>query len=153
MNALEARIPPPVVGLLCAVLAWLVADLSGASALPAQLRLSAALVLALLGLVISGAGVRAVRRAQSTLNPLKPETATALVTGGIFAYTRNPMYLGMATWLLAWAAWLGTLNALSGPAAFVLYIGRFQVLPEERALAQLFGAAFTDYRAKVRRWL
>jgi protein-S-isoprenylcysteine O-methyltransferase Ste14 len=43
--------------------------------------------------------------------------------------------------------------ALLGPLVFVLYINRFQVVPEERVLSSMFGAAYSAYQAKVRRWL
>ena len=153
MNALEARIPPPVVGLLMGAVAWLASSAMGPTTIAFPIRLGVAIALALVGLAIAGAGVRAVRRASTTLNPIKPETATALVTAGIYRHTRNPMYLGMAAWLLAWSAWLGTPLGLIGAPLFVLYMNRFQIAPEERALARLFGADFTAYQARVRRWL
>ena len=93
------------------------------------------------------------RRARTTVNPLRPANASALVTTGPFALSRNPMYVGMATLLAGWAAWLGTPWALTGLVAFVAWITRFQILPEERVLAQRFGAAFDAYRGRVRRWL
>jgi protein-S-isoprenylcysteine O-methyltransferase Ste14 len=153
MNALETRIPPPLVGLLCGVLAWLLSVAAGSTTATSAIRLSASLALVAVGLAISFAGVRAVRQAGTTLNPIKPETATALVTSGIYRYTRNPMYLGMAVWLLAWSAWLGTPAGLVGAPLFVLYMNRFQIGPEERALRTLFGNEFDAYRARVRRWL
>jgi protein-S-isoprenylcysteine O-methyltransferase Ste14 len=63
------------------------------------------------------------------------------------------MYLGMALLLTAWAVYLSAWLAFAGPVAFVLYITRFQILPEERALQAHFGEAFTRYTAQVRRWL
>jgi len=154
MDVLETRIPPPLVGLLAGLLAWAAAAALGAvPLLELPVRIAATVLLLLAGLAVAFAGVRGVRRARTTLNPLHPETATALVTAGIYARTRNPMYLGMALWLAAWAAWLATPVALLGPAAFVLFMNRFQVGPEERALTRLFGAAYDGYRARVRRWL
>lgn len=153
MSALETRIPPPLVGLIMGAVAWLASWTTAVTSIPFPVRLTAAIGLGLLGLAISFAGVRTVRRAETTLNPLKPETATALVTHGIYSHTRNPMYLGMATWLLAWSAWLGTLPGLIGAPLFVLYMNRFQIGPEERALSQLFGAGFSTYQSRVRRWL
>jgi protein-S-isoprenylcysteine O-methyltransferase Ste14 len=76
-----------------------------------------------------------------------------MVTSGVYRHTRNPMYLGMLCLLGAWAAWLGNAAALLGLPAFVAYMNRFQIAPEERALAQRFGAAFDAYAARVRRWL
>ncbi|MGE0032093.1 MAG: isoprenylcysteine carboxylmethyltransferase family protein [Steroidobacteraceae bacterium] len=154
MRILELRIPPPLVGLIVAGAMWVIASsLPPLLALPASLRLPIAVLLALTGVVIVLSGVVAFRRAQTTVNPLKPETSTSLVSTGIYRITRNPMYLGMLAVLLAWAAYLSSLLALLGPAAFSLYITRFQIIPEERVLQSLFGAAFIEYTQNVRRWL
>lgn len=153
MDALEARIPPPLVGLIAGIVAWLASSAFAPTGIPSAFRLAVALALVASGFVLAGAGARAVSRAKTTLNPIKPETATALVTSGIYRYTRNPMYLGMAACLLAWSAWLGSFAGLIGPPLFMLYMNRFQIGPEERALSRLFGAQFGDYQARVRRWL
>ena len=63
------------------------------------------------------------------------------------------MYLGMLIGLLAWAVYLASALALLGPIAFALYITRFQIIPEERAMHSLFGSAFSEYSQSVRRWL
>jgi protein-S-isoprenylcysteine O-methyltransferase Ste14 len=92
-------------------------------------------------------------RSRTTVNPLKPASATVLVTRSIYRLTRNPMYLGLATLLFAWAIYLGSLAALAGVPLFILYMNRFQIAPEERALEERFGAEYIAYRARVRRWL
>lgn len=116
-------------------------------------RLAGAAVLGLVGLAFDLAGLLAFRSHRTTVNPLSPHKASALVTGGVYRITRNPMYVGMAFLLLAWAVHLSALLPLLGPVLFVLYITRFQIQPEERVLQQLFGEAYTDYRRAVRRWL
>ena len=121
--------------------------------IPATAKAAAAIVIALIGAAIDLAGLIAFRRAKTTINPLKPQNSSSLVTGGIYRYTRNPMYLGMLAFLLAWSAYLAQPLALLGPLAFVLYINRFQIIPEERVLAGLFGEEFTAYTNRVRRWL
>ena len=63
------------------------------------------------------------------------------------------MYVGLSCVLVAWAVFLSSGWALLGPVAFVLYISRFQIAPEERALVKLFGSEYANYQAKVRRWL
>jgi len=158
MATLELKLPPPAVALACAgtmlLLSWLPpwrGEAPGAATL-ALLHLVAPL-LAALGLGIALSGVLAFRRARTTVNPLKPETSSALVTSGIYRVTRNPMYLGMAVVLLGWAAWLGSPWTMVGVAAFVLYITRFQIAPEERALLRIFSREFADYRGRVRRWI
>lgn len=151
---LELRIPPPLVGLIAAGAMWVIASsLPPLLPLPASLRLPIAVILALTGVAIALGGVVSFRRAHTTVNPLKPETTTSLVSSGIFRFTRNPMYLGMLVVLLAWAAYLPSLWALLGPAAFSVYITCFQIIPEEKVLHSLFGAAFVEYARNVRRWI
>jgi protein-S-isoprenylcysteine O-methyltransferase Ste14 len=153
MSWLEARIPPPIVAATIALLMWLAAPATARLLAAPSLRLTLGLVIALLGGIIAVAGTVAFGRARTTVNPLKPEQASALVTGGIYRATRNPMYVGMALVLAGFAAWLWWWPALLGPATFIAYITRFQILPEERALGASFGAEFAAYRRRVRRWL
>ncbi|MBG6289848.1 isoprenylcysteine carboxylmethyltransferase family protein [Pseudomonas nitroreducens] len=106
-----------------------------------------------MGAAVCLAGVLSFRLARTAVNPLRPETASALVSSGIYGHTRNPMYLGFAIALVAWAFYLASPVALLGVVGFVLYMNRFQIGPEEQALASLFGEAFAAYRTRVRRWL
>lgn len=152
-HPLEHRIPPPALGALIGLLMWLVARLGPTLDLAPAVRLGAALAAVLLGAAFAGAGAWSFRRARTTVNPLQPDSASALVTSGVYRYTRNPMYVGFACLLLGWALYLAAPWALLGPLAFVLFMNRFQIAPEERALARLFGAGFEAYRARVRRWL
>lgn len=153
MRALENRIPPPLVAVAAGAAMWWLASVTPAFAMPLVLRVALAALVAATGAFFCLAGVVSFRRARTTVNPLRPHTASALVSSGIYRVTRNPMYVGFALFLLAWALFLASLPALAGVAAFVLYIDRFQVQPEERALATLFGDDFARYRATVRRWL
>lgn len=93
------------------------------------------------------------RRARTTVNPHHPEAANTLVTHGVYAVTRNPMYLGLAVALLGWALVLGTLTPLAGPGLFVLIIERVQIRPEEHALYRRFGEPYAQYCLQVHRWL
>ena len=134
---------------LMALVRWLAPG--AAFGFPGQL-LVASIVLLGAGLV-GLAGVRAFARAQTTFNPLAPERASRLVSGGICRFSRNPMYLALLLALLAWGLWLGNLPALALLPAFVLVLNRLQIQPEERALARLFGAEYEAYCRQVRRWL
>ncbi|MBS0374392.1 MAG: isoprenylcysteine carboxylmethyltransferase family protein [Proteobacteria bacterium] len=104
------------------------------------------------GIGIIASAIRRFNEAQTTVNPLEPSKATVLVSGGIYRYTRNPMYLGLALLLVAWALWLGSASAWLGPLAFVVLIDRVQIAAEEAALGRLFGAEYGAYRDSVRRW-
>jgi protein-S-isoprenylcysteine O-methyltransferase Ste14 len=93
------------------------------------------------------------RREKTTVNPLKPEAASALVVRGIYRWTRNPMYLAMLLVLVAWACIVSNWAALAMLPLFVACLNRFQIAPEERALHARFGVEFDNYRKNVRRWL
>jgi protein-S-isoprenylcysteine O-methyltransferase Ste14 len=110
-------------------------------------------VIALAGIALR-ARVTSFRRAQTTVDPTRPAKASALVVGGVYRLSRNPMYLGFLLLLLAWGVYLSHLpSLLLAPLAFVLYLNRFQITPEERALESLFGDEYRAYKREVRRWL
>jgi protein-S-isoprenylcysteine O-methyltransferase Ste14 len=67
------------------------------------------------------------RRASTTVNPHKPETSTTLVTSGVYAWTRNPMYLGLSILLFGWAIKLGALSPVVGPLLFIPLIRHVQI--------------------------
>lgn len=151
-NALEIKVPPLALVFLFGALMWLVSAYSVLTiALP--WRSAFALIFCTVGLAIVLVGVLTFRRAKTTVNPLKPETTTAMVTSGIYRFTRNPMYLGFLFVLAGWAIYLSNLLAFALLPLFVWYMNRFQILPEERALGAKFSHAFTAYKCSVRRWL
>ncbi|WP_149357027.1 methyltransferase family protein [Comamonas testosteroni] len=112
-----------------------------------------AVVLGCVGQGISIAGMVAFRRAKTTVNPVKANMASSLVIRGVYRYTRNPMYVGLLITLLAWAMFLANLLTALWAVVFVLYITRFQIIPEERVLTSLFGAEYGAYKGRVRRWV
>jgi len=153
MTILELKIPPPAVALMLAIAMWGVAECAPTINMPFLVRALGALAIALAGGAISAAGARAFRRAQTTVNPMKPEKTSALVTDGIYRVTRNPMYLGLLLVVTGWAFFLAAPWALAGPVVFFAYVSRFQIVPEERVLSTTFGEAYAAYQAQVRRWL
>jgi protein-S-isoprenylcysteine O-methyltransferase Ste14 len=153
MRSLELKVPPPVVALLVALAMWLAARATPAVPMQLSLRVALAAAFTLLGVAFAGSGVAAFARSGTTRNPLRPETASSLVSEGAYRFTRNPMYLGLLLILLGWAAALASALALLGPVVFFAYTSVFQIEPEERALATLFGPEYAKYKKKVRRWL
>ncbi len=153
MGSLELKVPPPAVALLLGLLMWLASKLVAPVEVPFGFRIGAAVVLAAVGIVVGLSGIVSFVRAKTTVNPTKPSATSSLVTSGVFRFTRNPMYLSMLLYLLAWAAYLSNWFSLLLVPAFVLYINQFQIKPEERALSSLFGAEYASYMARVRRWL
>ena len=153
MRALELKIPPAAVFLACAAGMWLLAG-----AFPGgefELRYAGFLALAIAGsgLAVALAGIAEFRRLSTTVNPIRPGEASSIVTGGIYRYTRNPMYVGLACCVLAWAVYLRNYAALPWIVIFVAYMTQFQIKPEERALQEKFGDEYTSYKSRVRRWL
>jgi protein-S-isoprenylcysteine O-methyltransferase Ste14 len=153
MNALELKIPPLAQVLIIAGLMSLAAALSRDFLLPLAIRWWGAMLFVGSGGLLALAGVWSCHRRGTTVNPLQPETASALVTSGVYRLSRNPMYAGFLLCLCGWGCYLGNGYALLGPVAFVLYMNRFQIIPEERALERIFGAEYDAYRRMVRRWL
>ena len=153
MQALELKVPPPVLMLLFAVTMWLLSMSAPPLTLALPWRIPVALILWSAGIAIALAALFEFLRAKTTVNPLSPEAASAIVTSGIYRYSRNPMYVGLLLALIGWDVWLSHLLAFALLPFFILYINRFQIEPEERALSTKFGGLFRDYRRSVRRWL
>ena len=153
LKSLELKIPPGALAIACAAAMAGIAHQTPSLAWPFPGRLLVAGLLAAGGAGFGLAGVWSFLKARTTVNPHRPSSASALVVGGAYRITRNPMYLGLLLLLLAEAAFLANAPALAFPPAFVGYMNRFQIIPEERALLRQFGAAFSDYAKTVRRWI
>lgn len=150
---MHLKVPPVVVFLIAAGLlsagAWLLPALNFA----APGRTVLAVVLAVAGMVPGGQAVAAFVKRKTTVDPRTPERAAVLVSDGIYRFSRNPMYLGLACLLMALALYLGTLTAVVIVPGFVWYLTEFQIRPEEDSLRKIFGEAYEHYQAKVRRWI
>ena len=153
MHMLELKVPPVAIVLVTGAFMWLVAWMVPGLAFvfPARYPVAASLVVA--GALSSLLGVISFRRARTTVNPMTPESSSSLVVSGIYKLTRNPMYLGFLLALFGWAIFLSNMLAFIFLPAFIFYMTRFQIEPEERALAALFGQAFASYKKRTRRWL
>lgn len=153
MSSLDHKIPPPVIALLCAALAWLLARITPTFALILPARIPIIIVLVVIGVSLSLSGMRAFRSADTTVNPLAPEQASSIVRSGPYRFTRNPMYLGLALVLLGICAYFAHPLSVLAVVVFVAYITRFQIIPEERLLLEKFGEPYARYKRSVRRWL
>ena len=153
MRRLECLIPPPLVALIVALGMWGAAYLMTPLSAPRWLMEDSAMALGTAGVALAAAGVLAFRAAGANINPHDIDRGEALVTSGVYRFTRNPMYLGISLVLCGYAAYLSRPVDLLGPVAFVAFLSRFQVAPEERAMRAKFGAAYADYARATRRWL
>lgn len=148
---LDHKIPPPLVTLAFIGLIYGTTNYAAADVFPYQNLIALGVLLIGLGFMFSG--VREFKKLQTTVNPLDPAAATTLATSGVFGLTRNPMYLGMSFILLASCIYHGAWLGLPLIILFMAYITMFQIRPEEKAMQDLFGDAYEDYKANVRRWI
>lgn len=93
------------------------------------------------------------KKANTTVHPARPQTTAALVQSGIYSFSRNPMYLAMVLVLFAFNLSLANWMAFLSLFIFITYLTKYQIMPEEEVLKNLFGESFEQYRKKVRRWL
>ena len=149
---LDNRLPPLLVAAVVGVIMTMAARLTPFPWLVWPGSIIVAFVLVLLGVALAFAGVVTFERHRTTVNPFKPATASTLVEAGVYRRTRNPMYVGVTLMLLGYAVYLGHLLAFVLVALFPIYIQRFQIVPEERALDRIFGDAYAVYKARVPRW-
>ena len=103
------------------------------------------------GVLLGLPAVIAFRRAATSPNPWRP--STALVTGGPFRFSRNPMYLGMLLVYLGATCWANTLWPVAFLPAVLALMQVGVIAREETYLERLFGAEYRAYRARVRRWV
>jgi protein-S-isoprenylcysteine O-methyltransferase Ste14 len=153
VRSLELKVPPPALMFVIAVLMWLVSQAAPTFGFVLPAYKFFAILLVAVGFSAGATGVVTFRRAKTTVNPTKPESSSSLVNWGVYTITRNPMYLGGLVMLAGWAIFLSNALTFLFLPVYILYIRRFQIAPEERALTSLFGQEYIAYQARVRRWL
>ncbi|MDR4518459.1 MAG: isoprenylcysteine carboxylmethyltransferase family protein [Nitrosomonas sp.] len=130
---------------------WLTAKFSPFLSIK-QIHASIPLFMVIAGVILILMSSVSFLRQKTTLNPMKPESSSVLIKTGLYQYSRNPIYLGLATILLGWGLYLNNIVALLCIAGFVYYMNRFQIEPEEETLGKIFGVQFDEYKGRVRRW-
>ena len=141
--------PPPLLAAGAVILAWLLRHLLPLPLTP-PLFLLGNLAFALgLGLILWALLV--MLRAGTDPRPDKPDAA--LIVTGPFRFSRNPVYLGLVLLVAGFALRWGDLWGWLAAAAAQQSLDRLVIAREEPYLARRFGAAYTEYRARVRRWI
>ncbi|MCX8980878.1 isoprenylcysteine carboxylmethyltransferase family protein [Citrobacter portucalensis] len=150
LTKLRVWLPPPLILLL-----FLIAD--ALTAIPrftfgaVTIVISALLASVSLAMILHTAWQ--MRKKRTTLNPLHAEKSTTLVTGGCYAWSRNPIYLGMSGLQLAFALYVGSLIGILAAPLFMLVVARLHIDFEEEQLRKHFGLEWKCYEQRVRRWL
>jgi len=144
------RLPPSLFVLAAALMALLDRLLPIAQLCQHPLRWLGLLLVAL-GLAIARWHARLFARIGTNLQTFgEPDTLTR---EGLFAYSRNPMYLGFVLALCGLAIALGSLTPWLPVLTYTVLLDRWHIRFEEAALARCFGADYATYRSQVRRWL
>jgi protein-S-isoprenylcysteine O-methyltransferase Ste14 len=104
-----------------------------------------------LGIALNIIADKAFRVAKTTVKPF--QESAALITDGVYRISRHPMYLGFVLILFGLAVLLGSLTPFIIIPIFAIVMDRVFIVVEERMLAEKFGQAWLDYKARVRRWV
>ena len=145
------KIPPPIVTLICGLAIYF--SKTFFNKFFSYNNNTISLFLLILGFTVFTLAIKAFNRQKTTVNPLEPRQASSLVSSGIFKYSRNPMYLGMLIILLALSFKFNLVGGIVISLFFYLFITKFQILPEEEAMNELFGDEFIEYSNRTRRWI
>tara|TARA_B100000925_G_scaffold130730_1_gene97802 strand:- start:1600 stop:2055 length:456 start_codon:yes stop_codon:yes gene_type:complete len=151
---MHLKIPPPIVTLIGILLIFLSKDYILILYLHPHLQNTLSFLFLIIGFIIIFSATKEFKKSETTINPMKPETSTSLVTSGIFKYSRNPMYLGLTSILLASCFYFSSLlGIIVYVPLFIFYITVFQIIPEEETMRGLFKDEYLSYCSKVRRWI
>ena len=145
------KIPPPIVTLISGLIIFFSRQLF--PEYDSMIINVFSFIFLFLGLLVFFLAVASFKKYKTTVNPLQPSKASHLVISGIFRFTRNPMYLGMVLILLSLSFKFNLLGGLIVTTLFIMFITKFQILPEEDAMLSLFGDEFEIYKEKTRRWI
>lgn len=153
MKALELKIFPLAVVTIIAMSMWAFSHISPNLYfdIPGVVWLSAGLVM--IGVFVVLLSLWEFRAVGTTTDPRLPCESVTLVVWGIYRYSRNPMYFGFFLVLIAWGLFLGNVCSLLLLPVFIVYMNRFQIVPEERFMCEKFGDSYKQYKSEVRRWI
>ena len=150
---MSLRIPPVLLVSICAALSWGLAFLLPTMSFGGAWRYAVAAAFLLIAFVILFVAVRSFLVAKTTLNPFSPDDTEHLVTTGLYRFSRNPMYVAMASILTAITFGIGNYVSFLSVALFCWFITEFQIKPEEKILKQTFGQNYAGYMQQTRRWI
>ena len=148
---MKTKIPPPILALIMIVIIYL-SSLTVETFTFSYQTVLGVLVVAI-GLGCAVPSFRLFAKNKTTISPFTPSETTALVTSGMYRYSRNPMYLGLVLLTIAATIFFGTWLGIVIVVAFIFLLNLLQIIPEEEALLDIFGEEYVEYKKKARRWI
>ena len=147
---MKTLIPPPIVTIVFLFVIFFTKDIFRFSI---ELPILLGYITIVAGLIIIFVAAKQFKAANTTINPTKPETASVLVSNGVFSYSRNPMYLGMLIIIIGFSIIHNLIAIIVFMPLWIIYMINFQIIPEEEAMKILFKEEFLNYSKKTRRWI
>ena len=148
---MKKKIPPPILALIMIAIIYLSSFIVETFTFSYQTVLSVLVVVVGFGCALPS--FRLFAKNKTTISPFTPSETTALVTAGMYRYSRNPMYLGLVLLNIAATIFFGTWLGVIIVVAFIFLLNLLQIIPEEEALLDIFGEEYIEYKKKVRRWI
>ena len=148
---MKTKIPPPIIALVMIAIIYLSSLIIEPITFGYQTLIS--ILVIVIGLTCAIPSFRLFAKYKTTISPFTPSETTALVTDGMYRYSRNPMYLGLVLLTIAATIFFGTWLGVVIVVAFIFLLNFLQILPEEEALLDIFGEEYVEYQKKVRRWI
>ena len=148
---MKTKIPPPILALIMVALIYLSSLVIEPATFDYQTLISILIVGIGLGCALPSFQLFA--KYKTTISPFSPSESTALVTIGMYRYSRNPMYLGLVLLTIAATIFFGTWMGVIIVIFFIYLLNLLQIIPEEKALLDLFGEEYVEYKKQVRRWI
>ena len=145
------KIPPPIIALVCAL--GILFSKPFFREYSNVNNSSISILFFLIGIACFFFAIKLFKKHNTTISPLKTEKATSLIVSGIYMYSRNPMYLGMLFILISISIRFNIIGGIISISTFIIYITKFQIIPEEEQLKRIFGEKFLNYKKKTRMWL
>lgn len=150
---LALKVPPPIQFVICASIMFALAYYFPQHHFFLAMSFPLIIFLIALACIIVLLALYNFHKHKTTIHPHTPEKTSTIVDSGIYAYSRNPMYLALVLILLALALYLTNVTCFAVIPLFIWYITRYQIKPEEIILDKLFPTDYQAYCQKVRRWL
>jgi len=147
----SVKIHPPILLLIHIGVAWLLGKFITLPIVVSPLFKNIGLGLAGIGFLLGLLALYAFTKARTTVNP--HGSVRAIVSTGIYRFTRNPIYLGMVLMLIGFPLAFGNVWGIPLAPVFIFLMNKLVIEHEEAYLEKKFGEAYTGYKSRVRRWL
>lgn len=145
------RFPPPFIYLSFLAAGLLLSRMRPLTVVPNSYTTALGIAFVLIAIAISVSGFRELRRHETTIRPDQP--SSTIVNSGPYRFTRNPLYVALATLYVGIGLWTNSLWVILLLVPLLFVMTRQVIAREEAYLERAFGDTYLNYKSQVRRWL